>query len=430
MPPAPGRKLHNWLKAYLQFTSFNETPDICHFVTGVSTVASVLKRRVWFDQRYFKWFPNFYILIVAPPGVVAKTTSINIGMDLAKEIEGVRLGPESVTWQQMVNILAESKEFVEATGQDGIPLIDKTLVPMSCVTFAIGEFGTFFSADDKMIIDVLTSLWDGKTGIWERSTKTQGSSSIENPWVNMIACTTPSWMTKNFPEYLIGGGLHSRMLFVYAEKKRKLEAYLDETMEAEDFAERREDLLHDLRIIGGLFGAFRLDPEARIWGKDWYHKHWDERPEHLSSDRYGGYIARKQTHIHKLAMVLSVARSNDLVLHKQDLISADKFVTSLEPDMAKIFKAIGASEEAKRRIEIEAFIRIRQQVTKEDLWREVMPIMSFREFEEAIGSMIQAKILKVIVQGTTPFYALTALANERSSSQSPPGTILPSSDGA
>ncbi len=48
---------------------------------------------------------------------------------------------------------------------------------------------------------------------------------INNPFINFMGATTPAWITENFPEYAIGGGFTSRTIFVYAETKRKLNAY-------------------------------------------------------------------------------------------------------------------------------------------------------------------------------------------------------------
>ena len=61
----------------------------------------------------------------------------------------------------------------------------------------------------------------------------------------------------------------------------------------------------------------------------------------MASDRYGGYIARKQTHIHKLAIVLSAAQRSTMVIEKGDLVFANEMVTALETDMARVFQSIG-----------------------------------------------------------------------------------------
>ena len=67
---------------------------------------------------------------------------------------------------------------------------------------------------------------------------------------------------------------------------------------------------------------------------------------HLDKDRFGGYLARKQTHIHKLAMVLSAAMGDNMEITAEHLAIAHSMVTDLEPDMAKVFAKIGKTDTA------------------------------------------------------------------------------------
>jgi len=66
----------------------------------------------------------------------------------------------------------------------------------------------------------------------------------------------------------------------------------------------------------------------------------------LDDDRFGGYLARKQTHIHKLAMILAAAESDRLVITAEHLALAHTMITDLEPDMQFVFSKIGKSEDS------------------------------------------------------------------------------------
>ena len=215
--PAPGRQFDNWLQAYLDYSSVSEAPDKFHYWTAISVIAGALRRRVWLDMGYFEWTPNCYIIFVAPPGIVSKSTTMNIGMSILREVPGVKFGPDAVTWQALTQALAGATEAVQ--------MADGTFHPMSSITIASGELGTFFNPNDREMVDLLVALWDGQRGVFQKTTKTQGNDTIENPWVNLIGCTTPAWIAGNVPEYLIGGGFTSRCIFVYADFKRHLEAY-------------------------------------------------------------------------------------------------------------------------------------------------------------------------------------------------------------
>jgi hypothetical protein len=306
------------------------------FWAAVSTIAGALRRRVWIDMAYFRWHPNFYIILVAPPGIVSKSTTAGIGMNLLKKVPDIKFGPDVVTWQALVTAFADSTCAFEYKGE---------FHAMSALTIESSEFGNLLNPSDKEMVDLLVSLWDGKQGAFEKKTKGSGNDTIENPWINLIACTTPSWIAGNFPEYMIGGGFTSRCLFVYAEKKHQLVAYPNKIV-PKNLRETAQRLIEDLSHISLISGEYELSAEAHTWGEAWYANHYAAKHLHLDDDRFGGYLARKQTHIHKLAMVLAAAESPRMVITNEHLALADRMVTDLEPDMQYVFSKIGKSEDA------------------------------------------------------------------------------------
>lgn len=380
----------------MAYTSDSEAPDDMHFWTGVATIAGALRRRVWIDMRKFHWTPNFYIVLVGPPGVVTKSTTIRAGMRLLERVEGVKFGPPSITWQKLADSLSLAVEHVAIKDDKGT----ESHLPMSCLTIPISELGTFLKIDDTALIDVLVDLWDGQLTQWGHATKTSGTTDIKNPWLNIIGCTTPSWLKAHFPEHLIGGGLTSRIIFVFGDAKRKLSAYPDEFFADSDYKTLEKNLVEDLCQIGSMVGEFKMAPDAREWGRKWYENHWKaERPSHMASDRYGGYLARKQTHIHKLAIILSSAKSNNMTISKEDLEESALLLESTEPHMLKVFESIGVVDEAKHMNEILSFVRAHGFLTADQLWRHVMNIMNQKDFEEALKSAVRGGLLKVEIRG-------------------------------
>lgn len=390
------RRLQNWLKEYAAHTQHSEAPLSFHFWTGVSVIAGALRRQVWIDQRHFQWTPNFYIILVGPPGVVTKSTSMRVGVKLLRELPSIHMGPQSMTWQGLTMALQEAKELVEHP--------PGTFLPMSCITCDVGELGTFLRPEDARMMDVLTDLWDGQLTKWEHKLRTQEPIEIENPWINMLACTTPTWLRKNIPESMIGGGLLSRVIFVYGDKKSNLVAYPADLIEDVEYKNREANLIHDLARIGELRGEMCLTPEARAWGIDWYRKHWTTRPEHLLSERYDGYLGRKQTHIHKLAMVLSAAESDNMLITEQHLEFANSMMGMIELDMIRVFESIGQVQSNLNMNELVSTIRQHRIIERMDLWRACMRSMSQREFSEAIEAAISADLISIVQRGTTLLY--------------------------
>jgi Protein of unknown function (DUF3987) len=339
------RNFKDWLAAYTQYASFSEAPRRMHFWSGVSAVAGALRRKVWINMGYFRWHANMYIIFVAPPGVVAKSTTVAIAMDLLRKVPGINFGPDVVTWQALVKAFGEYSDFFEYNGEQ---------YPQSAMTLESGEFGNLVDPSNREQIDLLVALWDGKQGAFKKVTKGSGSDTVENPWINIIACTTPAWIAGNFPEYIIGGGFTSRCIFVYAEEKEKFVAYPGRHL-PKDFIEQQLALVQDLdHIANTVVGEYKLTEEAFLWGEEWYRTHWKTKPDELDDDRFSGYLSRKQTHIHKLAMIMAAAVRDELIITVDDLKDSALMVKDLERDMQKVFSRIGRTNQS---VQAERFIR-------------------------------------------------------------------------
>ena len=172
------RQFPDWLSAFMDYASYGEAPRHMYFWSGVSAVAGALRRKVWIDQAYFKWFPNFYIVLVAPPGIVSKSTTAGIAMNLLRKVPGIRFGPDVVTWPALISAFAEATEGFELNSEVHV---------MSALTLESSEFGNLLNPQDKDMVDLLVALWDGKPGTFEKKTKHSGNDSVENPWINLIA---------------------------------------------------------------------------------------------------------------------------------------------------------------------------------------------------------------------------------------------------
>lgn len=363
----------------MKYTDHSEAPEKFHFWTGVSVLAGALRKKVWLDMGYFQWFPNFYIFFVAPPGIVNKSTTGSIGMDLLRELGTIHFGPSAGTWQALIERMTDLREDFELPSGE--------YMPMTAVTLVVSELGTFIDPTDRLQIDILVDLWDGKQGVWSKSTKKDGVEEIVNPWVNILGFTTPAWIAENMNDYFAGGGFMSRSIFIYADRKRKLVAYPNKEF-PEDFYRRREQLIHDLSSIASLTGSFEMTNEATVWGEDWYRRHYEEgNHAHLSGERFGGYLARKQTQIHKLAMILSVSESNDLIIKTEHLRRADDEITRLEFEMPKIFGQMNREKEVVMAAEVLSYLNKNGRTSKTLVYRNFMKLMVFDTFERIIKSL-------------------------------------------
>lgn len=392
------RHFPHWLKAYLDYTKHSEAPDSFHFWTGVSTIAGALQRKVWQDQLIFQWIPNFYVIFVAPPGTATKSTTLNFGMGLLEQVPDIKFGPESGSWQGLGDALAASASYFDYND----PIVGPMKVPQSAITVAASELGTFLRPDDEHAVSFLTDAWDGRKRKFAHKTKHSGNIEIPSPCLNIIGATTPSWIQRNMPDSSIRDGLLSRVVFVYAEAKRHYVSLPSRNVATKDFYDQGKKLVEDLTEISKMVGNYALAKEVEEpggWMDTWYTNHHGGRPTHLASDRYGGYIARKQTHLVKLAMVLAASKREVLEITKEDFEEANLILTDAEHSMIRVFESVGVVDEAKHLAELIQFVRAYKWITSKDLYRLCHNIMSERDFKQALRLAIEGDLLEVTIQG-------------------------------
>jgi hypothetical protein len=396
------RHYKDWLPAFIDNVGVTEAPKIMLFWSGVSAIAGCLRRKVWLDFKRYQWYPNFYIVLVAPPGIISKSSTADLSMDLLKAVPGIKFGPDIVTWPALVEAFAASSESFQL-GEDWHP--------MSPLTLVASEFGNLINPADKDMVNLYINLWDGRKSL-EKVTKGSGCDMVEAPWINMLGCTTPHWIADNMPSATVGGGFTSRCIFVYAEKKANFVAYGDEAVAA-DYQEGKERLTHDLEHIAvNLCGEYKLLPEARAWGKDWYEKLWGTESNRQEGDQLDGYMARKQTHMHKLAMVIAASQRDQLVITRDDLILADTMLASTEEDLGKVFSRIGRTDQSLYAEQFISLVRKRGAVSYQEAYKLVHAYFpDFRDFEGIVSGAVRSGYVSLQQKGSE-FWLLYETKND------------------
>jgi Protein of unknown function (DUF3987) len=235
-----------------------------------------------------------------------------------------------------------------------------------------------------------------------------------NPWMNIIGCVTPAWLRENFPSYLIEGGLTSRIVFVHADRKRQLVPYPADVIDPRRFESHTAALASDLRQIAELQGEYRLDSEAKEWGAAWYKQHWGGQSASTISDRYSGYLARKQTHMHKLAMVLAAAQRDDLVITVQELLSAERLLKVHEQHLEKIFETVGVQDIGRQTREVLAVVRAAEVITSQQLMQIMSDRMNSKQLDEVLATLARTgEVVTTILEGRIAYRYLASAAATR-----------------
>jgi hypothetical protein len=335
------RRHDDWITAYLAtVVPKSEAPERFHFWVAASIIGGALRRRVYIDMEAFRWHPNLFVVLVGPPGTVKKSTTINVGARLLRDVPNINFGSDVTTWE---GFMEEVEEAVDMFAEGNPPAklsIDDDYQGTCALTEIISEWGTFLDPQNYNMINMLTELYDGKDIPLRKKTKTQGINVINKPFINMIAGTTPDWMADNFRGKFGGWGFSSRCIFLYCEKPERLVPYPDEEWKG-TYRSEMGRFLSDLIEISEMQGQFTLTEKARGYGREWYAAHMarkvelDRHPHHDPWLSY--YLARKFDHAHKLAMVLAASRSSHLVITDELLQAACARCDEVELELAQIF---------------------------------------------------------------------------------------------
>ncbi len=379
------RSLDNWIKAYLRYTLNTEAPQSFHYWTAVATIAGALQRKVYMDMGAFDWVPNFYIVLVGPAGFVTKSTTLRLGESLLRQVgKRIRFGSNSGSWQAMAEEIAASAQMSMTGG-----------FKTCSISYFISELGTFLDPNNREQIDFFVDSWDAQRSSFTRSTKSSGQIKIECPCVNILSGTTPTWIKENFNATMIGGGFVSRLIFVHGKVKSRYIAYPGLHSQVKHNESLREQLIHDLVRINNLEGEMRLTQDAIEWGEHWYKTHYTEKRQ-FSGERFDGFYARKQTHLHKLAMILSVAENNSMEVTRNHLMAANEMLLLVEKDLAGVVENVtGKQISGMHKREILSIVAAEGSIDRDKLYSMLYQMMGGPDFDRAMSDLLKADQLTI-----------------------------------
>lgn len=166
------RIVPDWIDGYMFYVDNSEPPESFHRWCAISVIAACLQRKCVVKWGTLKFYPNFYIVLVAPSGEARKGTAMGFAKDLLVDV-GVRMTSESVTRAALVK---ELKDSVEKIGEDMTsPRFH------SSITIFSPELAVFLGQNDSQFISDITDWYDcghGPKGTWTYRTIGRGDEKI------------------------------------------------------------------------------------------------------------------------------------------------------------------------------------------------------------------------------------------------------------
>lgn len=344
------RNTDDWIDGYCELLSTTESPDIYKRWVAISTIAAALRRKCWLSwEAHVDTYPNMYIVLVGPPAI-----GKGMAMGPARSMlyrAGVKMSASCTTLQAMIEDLLDS---TDTRIVDGNPVISSSLTVVS------PEFAVFLGRNNGELCDKITDMFDCPSP-WSYKTKARGLEEMEAVFLNLIGATTPGLLQATMSGEAITGGLMSRVVMVYSDKKSRI-VPIPSAMSRDEALKNK--LYQDLTRIADMEGKFRLAPDLVDPWVDWYTKK-DVNDELAMDRRFAAYCGRRHTHVLKLMMILSASRSSEMIIRAEDFYRAIQFIGEAEGQMPKAFRGYGKNvlsdfiETARGEIENAGFIYLK-----------------------------------------------------------------------
>lgn len=329
----------NFIADYLTFNSGNEAHQHWHLWCGLSVLASCVSRKVWINMGYFRYYPQLYIVLLGPPGD-KKSTAMNIAKRLVREVGDIPFSGQCQSKENLVKELSENeRQFVYDPAKP--PYL---YTPINCF---VTELSQFIGIDPVKMMDFLVAVWG--EDVYDMKTQKHGVQLITGPFVNLLACTTPSWVTNYLKTDIITGGFSRRCLFVleYEETKRiAIPVVTDEMRAAWNRCVVRGQQLRNI------YGEFTWTPDAKS-----YFTHWYETRTIAKDPNIEYFDKTKFEQALKVGMLLSLAQSDDRILTLDHFQLALAMVDKVLVKLPQVFAGVGRNELAAISVKMEGMIR-------------------------------------------------------------------------
>ena len=380
------RLLNDWLESYVKLTDNSEPPYTYRLWTGISVIAACLKRKCVLNWGTLVLYPNMYIVLVGPSGKCRKGTAMNQGMYFLREM-GIKLAAESITREALIRELKQSNDTqVDVTTGD--------MFLHASLTIYSQELTVFIGYNNLALMADLTDWFDCRD-TWTYRTKNQGTDEIIGVWVNLIGATTPDLLQTTLPRDAIGGGLTSRMIFVYEQKKWKTVAT---PFLSREERELQKELKQDLERISMMAGEFKVTEAFIDSYVPWYIEY-SEGPPPFDDYRFSGYFERRPMHLLKLCMICSASRSSNMEIDKKDFDKALDILLLTEKKMPYTFSGVGKSNTADVMQRVIAVLRIKKIMTMQSLMTQFYQDIDKFMLEKLVETLYTMKYIDIQYEG-------------------------------
>ena len=295
-----------------------------------------------------------YVVLVGPSGA-RKGTAMSPGLVFLEDLD-IKIAAEAVTREALI------RELKNANMSDQNITTGKMLFHSSLTIWA-QELTVFLGYGNLQLMSDLCDWYDCRNK-WTYRTKNMGTDEIIGVFVNLFGGTTPSLIRSAMPLDAIGGGLTSRIIFIFEEDIAKCQPmpFLSDAQIG-----LREQLRLDLERVYAMHGDFKVTKEFLDLWTEWYIGQHKSQPFDDPGHRFEGYFRRRPVHMMKLSMILNASRTDRMIIEASDFQRAQSILEKAEVKMPNTFSGVGRYQHAETLTSVMNEIGLRGEMSQEEL---------------------------------------------------------------
>lgn len=382
-----------WLDNFIQYTQPSGSPEIFRRWTGIMILAGALERRAWVYTRGSNLYPNLYVFLVAPPGV-GKSMLTSVAQELFIAHEDLHVAPTNVSKASLIDALFEAERTVDF----GVGSLERK--QYNSLMVIANELGALLPAYEGEFINTLTDIYDNKPYSETKRTK-KLNIEIKAPQLNILAATTPSWLTDLLPKGAWDQGFLSRVILIYAGKTKPVSLFEETKLDPKLV----RDIKADFEVITRLHGKFEFTREAAEYIDEWQLSGCKPAPSHPKLMHYN---TRRTAHVLKLSIIASVSRQREkLIIELEDIQTAMNWLTEAESYMTDIFKEMdsGGTQEVLSEVWYDLYrlyMKHQKPIVEAQIIQIIQAKAPVQQVHQYFDLLVRSGVLreKVVLQGS------------------------------
>ena len=372
----------------IKHASWSESPREFLPWIPICTVSSILKANVHVDRQVYKIYPNVYVLIMGPSGII-KGYPVSVTKQLTKLVDNTRIISGRFTIQSLINKLSKMEER-----ENGNHIKDASAAIIS------GEFSASV-VDDPMAFTILTDLYDTDyNDVWVNSLKSSGEEVLKNPCITIMGASNEEHFNAIMTGREIRGGMIGRCILIYSKNPGPKNDFFDKIEGLDSNLIRFKPFLLD---VAKLRGEMHIDDSAKVEYRKWH----DPFEPWKLDDKTGG-ISRLKDKIWKISTCISIAKRCEKRITGDDIEHAITLCVESQVKLDKLVKGAGiSSDSGKIRLVMQILIEAGGEwVSRSTILQRLTGDIDYIDLEKIITTFVHAEAVEVQIKGSNYWYRM------------------------